>query len=182
MSALKLPADDPQSAIDFKSKPLFLPQLHYPARLSPIISRSAVGGEPGLMIVIGRKKRNHRSNKTESIDIHRFSRHLFIGFLPEENNSFLAQSTSSTQQPIMSFRATFKRFWYEPAAVPLYVLMAGSMSGVGWYLFRLAKGPNVIWDRHNNPEPWNDVQPGQNTKMMAVNQEFPNGSYKRSKF
>ena len=37
---------------------------------------------------------------------------------------------------------------------------------------RLARGPDVIWDRKNNPTPWNNVEPGTNTKMMSVNQQF----------
>ncbi|PLW48262.1 hypothetical protein PCASD_03277 [Puccinia coronata f. sp. avenae] len=80
----------------------------------------------------------------------------------------------------MSFRAAMKH-WYDPAAIPIYVVIGTAMGGATWYLSRLARGPDIVWDRHNNPQPWNDVKQGQNTKMMAVNQEFPNGSYKRDK-
>ena len=62
------------------------------------------------------------------------------------------------------------------------------MGGATWYLSRLARGPDIVWDRHNNPrkadltgllegfglsrqltrlfsvskfsEPWNDVKQG----------------------
>uniref|UniRef100_V5ETN1 NADH dehydrogenase [ubiquinone] 1 alpha subcomplex subunit 4 n=1 Tax=Kalmanozyma brasiliensis (strain GHG001) TaxID=1365824 RepID=V5ETN1_KALBG len=49
-----------------------------------------------------------------------------------------------------------------------------------WYLSRLARGPDVIWDRKNNPTPWNNVEPGTNTKMMSVNQQFEK-QYKRDR-
>ena len=48
------------------------------------------------------------------------------------------------------------------------------------YLSRLARGPDVIWDRKNNPTPWNNVEPGTNTKLMSVNQQFDK-SYKRDR-
>lgn len=48
------------------------------------------------------------------------------------------------------------------------------------YLSRLARGPDVIWDRKNNPTPWNNVEPGTNTKMMSVNQQFDK-QYKRDR-
>lgn len=80
----------------------------------------------------------------------------------------------------MSFRAAMKH-WYDPAAIPIYVVIGGAMGGATWYLSRLARGPDIVWDRHNNPQPWNDVKPGQNTKLMSVNQKFPNGDYKRDK-
>ena len=48
------------------------------------------------------------------------------------------------------------------------------------YLTRLARGPDVIWDRTNNPTPWNNVEPGTNTKLMSVNQQFDK-QYKRDR-
>lgn len=48
------------------------------------------------------------------------------------------------------------------------------------YISRLARGPDIIWDRKNNPTPWNNVEPGTNTKMMAVNQKFDK-QYKRDR-
>ncbi|KAI9624220.1 hypothetical protein KEM48_009118 [Puccinia striiformis f. sp. tritici PST-130] len=71
----------------------------------------------------------------------------------------------------MSFRAAMKH-WYDPAAIPIYVVIGTAMGGAGWYLTRLARGPDIIWARHSNPpnltsssflgilEPWNDVKPG----------------------
>ncbi|KAI7936479.1 hypothetical protein MJO28_015599 [Puccinia striiformis f. sp. tritici] len=73
------------------------------------------------------------------------------------NLSFLLQTT--TLQIIMSFRAAMKH-WYDPAAIPIYVVIGTAMGGAGWYLTRLARGPDIIWARHSNPQPWNDVKPG----------------------
>ncbi|EGG05666.1 uncharacterized protein MELLADRAFT_56354, partial [Melampsora larici-populina 98AG31] len=78
----------------------------------------------------------------------------------------------------MSF-ARFMKNWYDPAVIPIYVVMGTAVGGASWYLARLARGPDIVWDRHNNPQPWNNVQQGQNTKLMNVNQTFPNGDYKR---
>ena len=63
--------------------------------------------------------------------------------------------------------------------------------GAGWYLTRLARGPNgtsmiprcswlaftrrlaraVVWTK-DNPTPWNTVKPDENTKLLTVNQHF----------
>ncbi|KAG0150536.1 hypothetical protein CROQUDRAFT_176013 [Cronartium quercuum f. sp. fusiforme G11] len=81
----------------------------------------------------------------------------------------------------MSFRQVMKH-WYDPAAIPIYVVMGTAVTGASWYLLRLARGPDIVWDRHNNPQPWNNVQQGQNTKLMTVNQTFSKGDYKRDRF
>lgn len=48
------------------------------------------------------------------------------------------------------------------------------------YVTRLARGPDVVWDRKNNPQPWQHVEPGTNTKLMSVNQKFDK-QYKRDR-
>ncbi|KAF7659728.1 hypothetical protein LDENG_00293700 [Lucifuga dentata] len=38
--------------------------------------------------------------------------------------------------------------------------MTLGMTGATLYLIRLARGPHVIfWDKKNNPEPWNKLNP-----------------------
>ncbi|KXS16615.1 hypothetical protein M427DRAFT_68927 [Gonapodya prolifera JEL478] len=44
---------------------------------------------------------------------------------------------------------------------------------------RVARSPEVVWDHRNNPEPWKQVQPGQQVKWMAVNQKHTS-KYNRS--
>jgi len=79
----------------------------------------------------------------------------------------------------MSFRAAFKKF-YDPAALPIVVIVTGAVVGASWYMTHLARGPEVVWDKKNNPEPWNNVKEGDQVKLYAVNQhgERP---YKREK-
>jgi len=56
--------------------------------------------------------------------------------------------------------------WFAVEAVPIYAVVGVAVTGAGWYLTRLARGPDVIWDRKGNPTPWNDVGKGTNIKMM----------------
>ncbi|EJU06482.1 hypothetical protein DACRYDRAFT_44631 [Dacryopinax primogenitus] len=69
-------------------------------------------------------------------------------------------------------KKTLFQTWFAVEAIPIYVVVLGAVSGAGWYLTRLARGPDVIWDRKNNPTPWNNVTQDMNTKMMAVNARF----------
>jgi len=78
-----------------------------------------------------------------------------------------------------ALRVALKK-WYDPAALPIFVVVGGAMVGAGWYVTRLARGPEVVWDRRGNPYPWQDVKEGQNTKMMQVNQKF-DSKWKRDK-
>ncbi|CAO1633566.1 unnamed protein product [Jaminaea pallidilutea] len=80
----------------------------------------------------------------------------------------------------MSRFSGFRKNWYSAEVLPIYAITAMAVGGASWYLFRLAKGPDVIWDRKNNPQPWQNVQPGTQTKMMSVNQEFEK-KYKRDR-
>ncbi|KAG9011552.1 hypothetical protein FRB94_008121 [Tulasnella sp. JGI-2019a] len=73
-----------------------------------------------------------------------------------------------------------KKHWYAPEAIPIYVVIGGTVLGAGWYISRLARGPAVVWDRKNNPTPWLDVEKGAQTKMLAINQKHE-GSYSRDK-
>ncbi|KDN35676.1 hypothetical protein K437DRAFT_276956 [Tilletiaria anomala UBC 951] len=77
-------------------------------------------------------------------------------------------------------KGAWMKNWYSPEVVPIYVITAAAAGGATWYLTRLARGPDVIWDRKNNPTPWNNVEPGTNTKLMAVNHEFER-TYKRDR-
>ncbi|KAG8928148.1 hypothetical protein FRC03_008654 [Tulasnella sp. 419] len=82
--------------------------------------------------------------------------------------------------------ATMARFrqiaknWYAPEAIPIYAVVGVAVTGAGWYLTRLARGSDVIWDRKNNPTPWLNVDQDTNTKLMAVNREFKK-SYSRDR-
>ncbi|KDQ20612.1 hypothetical protein BOTBODRAFT_26614 [Botryobasidium botryosum FD-172 SS1] len=69
-------------------------------------------------------------------------------------------------------RRTLWQTWYATEAIPIYVVVGAAVGGAGWYLSRLARGPDVIWDRKNNPTPWNHVEQNTNTKLMSHKHEF----------
>ncbi|KAM0755668.1 hypothetical protein T439DRAFT_320379 [Meredithblackwellia eburnea MCA 4105] len=69
-------------------------------------------------------------------------------------------------------RKTGFQVWYEPAAIPIYAVVGIACAGAGWYLTRLARSDDIVWDRHNNPEPWRKIPPGTNTKLYAINKDF----------
>ncbi|KAF5387740.1 hypothetical protein D9615_000067 [Tricholomella constricta] len=73
--------------------------------------------------------------------------------------------------PPRSFRNLLMKNWFAVEAVPIYAIIGGVLAGASWYTYRLAMGPNVVWTK-SNPTPWNSVQPGDNTKLMSVNQKF----------
>ena len=63
--------------------------------------------------------------------------------------------------------------------VEVYPIVAVSVLAVGgatWYLTRLARSPDVIWDKkvcafklcQNNPTPWNNVEPGTQYKLLNI--------------
>jgi len=63
-------------------------------------------------------------------------------------------------------RKTLFQTWFAVEAVPIYAVVGVAVTGAGWYLTRLARGPDVIWDRKGNPAPWNDVGQSTNIKLM----------------
>ncbi len=70
-----------------------------------------------------------------------------------------------------------------------YAIVGVVVAGGTWYLTRLARGPHgasslygraeaggltmcaVVWTK-DNPTPWNDIKPDENTKLLTVNQHF----------
>uniref|UniRef100_A0A8C4Z7X1 NDUFA4 mitochondrial complex associated like 2 n=1 Tax=Gadus morhua TaxID=8049 RepID=A0A8C4Z7X1_GADMO len=44
--------------------------------------------------------------------------------------------------------------------IPQFFFLTLGMAGAFVYLLRLARGPHVtLWDKRNNPEPWNKLDP-----------------------
>nr|CAG8580525.1 5058_t:CDS:2 [Entrophospora candida] len=71
-----------------------------------------------------------------------------------------------------ALKGAFMRNWYRTEAVPLYGVTGLALVGAGWYLTRLARGPEVVWDKKNNPTPWNNIEKGTQVKLLAVSQNF----------
>ncbi|KAI3628571.1 hypothetical protein GLX27_002365 [Malassezia furfur] len=73
--------------------------------------------------------------------------------------------------------------WKKVAPVevlPIIFLTGFALAGAGWYLTRLARGPEVIWDKKNNPTPWNSIEPGTQYKLYNINGQFDK-TYKRDR-
>jgi len=71
----------------------------------------------------------------------------------------------------VSRNRNFMRHWFAIEAIPIYAVVGMTVVGASWYLYRLARGPTVVWTK-NNPTPWNEVKPDENIKMMDVNGQF----------
>ncbi|KOS15817.1 hypothetical protein Malapachy_2231 [Malassezia pachydermatis] len=55
---------------------------------------------------------------------------------------------------------------------PIIALTGLAVGGATWYISRLARSPDVIWDKKNNPTPWNNVEQGTQYKLMNINGKF----------
>uniref|UniRef100_A0A8C5WUL9 Cytochrome c oxidase subunit NDUFA4 n=1 Tax=Laticauda laticaudata TaxID=8630 RepID=A0A8C5WUL9_LATLA len=57
---------------------------------------------------------------------------------------------------------------HRPSLIPLFLIMGTAVAGAGLYLMRLALFcPEVRWDKKNNPEPWNNLDPTHRYKVGA---------------
>ncbi|RKP10141.1 hypothetical protein THASP1DRAFT_28080 [Thamnocephalis sphaerospora] len=72
----------------------------------------------------------------------------------------------------MSFRQQFMKNWWRVEVAPIVAVLGVAVGGAAWYVSRLARGSQVVWDRRNNPYPWLHVEQTTNQKMFAVNQQF----------
>ncbi|TRY96548.1 hypothetical protein DNTS_004711 [Danionella cerebrum] len=66
-----------------------------------------------------------------------------------------------------------KQLRTHPALIPLFVFIAGGCAMSAAYLARLAlRSPDVCWDKTNNPEPWNKLEPTFQYKFIAGNVDY----------
>ncbi|KAK7060132.1 hypothetical protein VNI00_000896 [Paramarasmius palmivorus] len=63
------------------------------------------------------------------------------------------------------------KHWMALEALPIVAIVSVVVSGGSWALYRSALGPTIQWTKAN-PTPWNDIKPGQNTKILD-----PKGSF-----
>ncbi|KAK1217358.1 hypothetical protein PQX77_019993 [Marasmius sp. AFHP31] len=76
-------------------------------------------------------------------------------------------------------RFSFFKNWYATEAIPIYVVVGGTVTGAFWYLYRLSMGPTIQWTK-DNPQPWNSIKPNQSTKILSVTHEH-DGKWSRDK-
>ncbi|POY71179.1 hypothetical protein BMF94_5489 [Rhodotorula taiwanensis] len=87
----------------------------------------------------------------------------------------------ASTQAGQAVKKTLFQTWYEPAALPIFAVVGAACFGAGWYLTRLARGQDIIWDRRNNPTPWNNIEQGTLTKMYTNHPEKFDKVYSRDR-
>ncbi|KAI9104784.1 hypothetical protein DFS34DRAFT_604479 [Phlyctochytrium arcticum] len=55
---------------------------------------------------------------------------------------------------------------------PLVAVMGVATVGVGWTCYKRSFGPDVIWARAKNPQPWNTVGENETTKFYDPSGKF----------
>ncbi|KAL7410778.1 hypothetical protein BDY24DRAFT_443713 [Mrakia frigida] len=74
-----------------------------------------------------------------------------------------------------SFAKYFMKKCFAIEAIPIWAISGCAICGGSWYLTRLARGPDVIWDRNAKPKTWEDqITP-------AVSPEYSGEGYKRGR-
>ncbi|CDQ69778.1 cytochrome c oxidase subunit NDUFA4 [Oncorhynchus mykiss] len=61
-----------------------------------------------------------------------------------------------------------------PGLIPQFLVVLLGIGGASMYLFRLANGPHVNWNKKNNPEPWNQLDPTYQYKFLAIGTDYKN--------
>ncbi|XP_067825125.1 cytochrome c oxidase subunit NDUFA4-like [Heptranchias perlo] len=57
--------------------------------------------------------------------------------------------------------------------IPLLIIAgAGSVGGSTFLLRSAFHNPDVIWNHHKNPEPWNKMAPTHQSKLFSVNMDY----------
>lgn len=71
--------------------------------------------------------------------------------------------------PASSFSANFFKHWYSHDVLPLAVLIGGVAGGVGFFSYRAAHAPDVVWNSKRNPTPWNAIKDDEGVKLIQIN-------------
>ncbi|XP_074500887.1 NADH dehydrogenase [ubiquinone] 1 alpha subcomplex subunit 4-like 2 [Sebastes fasciatus] len=74
----------------------------------------------------------------------------------------------------MIFRTAIEHAKKHPGLIPQFFFICLGLGGASLYLIRLAKGPHVTWDKSNNPEPWNKLDPTYQYKFVAITTDYKN--------
>ncbi|XP_041587332.1 cytochrome c oxidase subunit NDUFA4-like [Vulpes lagopus] len=60
-----------------------------------------------------------------------------------------------------------------PSLILLFIFIRAGGTGASLYVLHLALfNPNVIWDKKNNPEPWNKWDPHEQYKFHSVSVDY----------
>ncbi|XP_005986323.1 NADH dehydrogenase [ubiquinone] 1 alpha subcomplex subunit 4-like 2 [Latimeria chalumnae] len=73
------------------------------------------------------------------------------------------------------FRLISKQAKKHPGLIPLFFCIGLGMGTASIYLLRLAIfNPYISWDKKNNPEPWNKLDPTYQYKFVAITTDYKN--------
>ena len=76
-------------------------------------------------------------------------------------------------------RFQMEMFRKHPDIIPLAAAVACVSVGATLFVIRNAvTNPDVSWNKRTNPEPWNEIQQNQRTKLLT----FGRHNYKEAKF
>lgn len=65
-----------------------------------------------------------------------------------ENSHSIHSTTMVRPNPKSASKTTSAfRHWYSPEVIPIWIMIGGASLGAAWYLTRLARSPDVIWDK-----------------------------------
>nr|XP_020474865.1 NADH dehydrogenase [ubiquinone] 1 alpha subcomplex subunit 4-like 2 [Monopterus albus] len=82
----------------------------------------------------------------------------------------------------MLFRRAIANLKRYHGVIPQITFICLGLGGAFLYLIRLAKGPYVVWDKTNNPEPWSKLDPTYQYKFLAVETDYKNLKKEGPKF
>ncbi|KAF9119211.1 hypothetical protein BGX30_004014 [Mortierella sp. GBA39] len=76
-------------------------------------------------------------------------------------------STAAATQAAKKAPTIFQT-WFRAEVIPIYGVIGFAVGGAAWYVTRLARGPDVTWDRKNNPHPWLHIEQDTQLKLVTV--------------
>ncbi|KAG1472077.1 hypothetical protein G6F56_001755 [Rhizopus delemar] len=74
----------------------------------------------------------------------------------------------------MSSLNSFLRKSQKPEIYPLIGILTCALSGAAYVGYHAAKAPDVAWNHKTNPYPWQEIQDGEQVKLVALNQKYKN--------
>ncbi|KAI8139969.1 hypothetical protein BJV82DRAFT_716096 [Fennellomyces sp. T-0311] len=60
----------------------------------------------------------------------------------------------------------------KPEVIPIIAISGCAYGIAGWYLTRLARRPDVVWDSRNNPYPWQQIDQNTRVNLMSSNKNL----------
>ncbi|KAJ2158127.1 hypothetical protein GGF46_003999 [Coemansia sp. RSA 552] len=65
-----------------------------------------------------------------------------------------------------------KTHWYRSELIPIYGTTIIAVSVCGFFASRALQNPEVVWNKKENPHPWQSVQQNENIKLLDYSNTF----------